>query len=245
MPKIRFLEAEWRNLIMINYEVDPEILKRYLPASTELDLWKGKALVSMVGFLFLNTKVLGIKWPYHVNFEEVNLRFYVHHFDGTQWKRGAVFISEIVPKHIIPIIANNIYNEHYQAMPMRNSSTKTNNGQTAFLYEWKLKNQWSQLGAVVTDNVQEIVKGSEEEFIFEHYWGYNRLNAHKTVEYQVEHVSWKIRPVTKFIFKADVANLYGKEFVAYLNAEPHSVFFAEGSKVAIRVAGKISANSLY
>ncbi|MGI4729679.1 MAG: YqjF family protein [Janthinobacterium lividum] len=240
MPKIRFLEAEWRNLIMINYEVDPEILKPYLPAATEFDLWQGKALVSMVGFMFLNTRVLGVKWFGHVNFEEVNLRFYVRHFDGKVWKRGAVFISEIVPKHIIPIIANNIYNEHYQAMPMRNSSAKMVNNETTFLYEWKLNNQWNQLGAVVSDQSQEIKKGSEEEFIFEHYWGYNRLNERKTVEYEVEHVSWKIREVSKFVFKADIENLYGKEFVHYLQKEPFSVFFAEGSAVAIRVAGKIS-----
>ena len=244
MPKIRFLEAEWRNLIMINYEVDPEILKPFLPAATELDLWQGKALVSMVGFMFLNTKVLGIKWPGHINFEEVNLRFYVRHFDGKVWKRGAVFISEIVPKHIIPIVANNIYNEHYQAMPMRHSSSKISNGETAFLYEWKLNKQWNQLGAMVANNPQEIKKGSEEEFIFEHYWGYNRLNEHKTVEYQVEHISWKIRPVRKFIFKADVEKLYGKAFAPYLQTKPCSVFFAEGSAVAIRVAGKISTNKM-
>ncbi|MGI4751504.1 MAG: YqjF family protein [Janthinobacterium lividum] len=241
MSETRFLKAEWRNLIMINYEVDPSILKPYLPAATKLDLWQGKALVSMVGFMFVNTKVLGIRWPGHINFEEVNLRFYVRHFDGKAWKRGAVFISEIVPKQIIPVVANNIYNEHYQAMPMRNSSLQLANGETAFLYEWKLNNHWNQLGAVVAAEQQEIQKGSEEEFIFEHYWGYNRLTERKTVEYQVEHVSWKIRPVTKFIFKADVGKLYGKEFVPFLQKEPYSVFFAEGSKVAIRVAGKISA----
>ncbi len=240
MSKTRFLTGEWRNLIMINYEVDPEILKPYLPAATKLDLWQSKALVSMVGFMFLNTRVLGIKWPGHVNFEEVNLRFYVRHFDGKVWKRGAVFISEIVPKHIIPIVANNIYNEHYQAMQMRNLTLKLDNCDTAFLYEWKLNNQWNQLGTVVGAEQQDIKKGSEEEFIFEHYWGYNRLNDRKTVEYQVEHVSWKIRPVKKFIFKADIAGLYGKEFEFYLQKEPCSVFFAEGSEVAIRVAGKIA-----
>ncbi len=240
MSKIKFLEAEWRNLIMINYVVDEEILKPYLPAATELELWQGKALVSMVGFMFLNTRVLGIKWPGHVNFEEVNLRFYVRHFDGKVWKRGAVFISEIVPKHIIPVVANNIYNEHYKAMPMRNSSAKMPDNKTAFLYEWKLNNQWNQLGAVVADTRQEIIPGSAEAFIFEHYWGYNRLTAKKTVEYQVEHVSWKIKPVLKFVFKADTEHLYGKDFVPYLQKEPYSVFFAEGSAVVIRVAGKIA-----
>ncbi len=239
MSKIRFLEAAWKNLLMVNYEVDAAILKPYLPAGTELDLWQGKALVSMVGFMFLNTKVLGIKWPFHTNFEEVNLRFYVRYFDGKIWKRGAVFISEIVPLHIIPIIANNIYNEHYQAMPMRHQFEELN-GESAFLYEWKFKNQWNKLSATVGREVASIKPGSAEEFIFEHYWGYNRINDHKTVEYQVEHVSWKTRPVTNYQFEANIAELYGADFEKYLLKEAYSVFFAEGSEVSIRVAGKIS-----
>jgi uncharacterized protein YqjF (DUF2071 family) len=240
MPKIRFLEAVWKNLLMVNYQVDPEILKTHLPAGTELDLWQGKALVSMVGFMFLNTKVLGIKWPWHVNFEEVNLRFYVRHFNGKEWKRGAVFISEIVPKHIIPIVANNLYNEHYKAMPMRHCFTAMPNQETEFLYEWKYKNNWNKLSAVVSSELKTIETDSAEAFIFEHYWGYNKLNERKTLEYQVEHVSWKIRQVKSASFKADIESLYGAEFKPYLETEPFSAFFAEGSEVAIRVAGKIS-----
>ncbi|MDB4904977.1 MAG: hypothetical protein JWQ63_4258, partial [Mucilaginibacter sp.] len=173
MGNTRFLKAEWKNLLMLNYEVDPEILKPYLPAGTVLDLWEGKTLVSMVGFMFLNTKVFGIKWPWHINFEEVNLRFYVKHFNGKEWKRGAVFISEIVPKSMIVLIANNLYKEHYRALPMRHSATPVEDNDTRFLYEWKLKGRWNKMGATVSNNLEPIQAGSAEEFIFEHYWGYN------------------------------------------------------------------------
>jgi uncharacterized protein YqjF (DUF2071 family) len=240
MPKTRFLEAEWKNLLMLNYEVDPELLKPYLPAGTELDLWQGKALVSVVGFMFLNTKALGIKWPWHINFEEVNLRFYVRQFDGKEWKRGAVFISEIVPKYLIPIIANNLYNEQYKAMPMRHSFTALANNQTKYLYEWKLKNEWNKVSAIVNNESKMMEAGSAEAFIFEHYWGYNRLNSKKTLEYQVEHPSWKVKQVNSYEFNANIKDLYGAAFEPYLKAKPFSVFFAEGSTVAIRVAGKIS-----
>jgi len=108
MGKRKFLEAQWKNLLMLNYRVDQKILEPYIPFGTVLDLWQGKALVSMVGFMFEETRVVGIKWPFHVNFEEVNLRFYVKHFDGNEWKRGAVFVSEIVPKSAIVLIANTI-----------------------------------------------------------------------------------------------------------------------------------------
>ena len=227
---------------MVNYEVDPEILKPHLPAFTEIDLWEGKALVSMVGFMFLDTKVLGIKWPWHVNFEEVNLRFYVRYFDGTKWKRGAVFISEIVPKHIIPIVANMLYNEHYKAMPMKHSVLP--NMDTTYLdYEWKYKGRWNKLGATISNSLTDMQPGSAEQFIFEHYWGYNRLNDHKTLEYTVEHVSWQIAEVSDPVFDCDIATLYGQEFEPYLNKKPYSAFFANGSEVAVRVAGKIRSQS--
>ena len=235
-----FLKAQWINLLMLNYQVDPDILKPYLPAYTELDLWQGKALVSMVGFLFNDTKVLGVKWPLHTNFEEVNLRFYVRHFDGREWKRGAVFISEIVPKSIIALIANNLYREHYSAMPMRHSIVSSTES-TRYVYEWKRKGQWNKLGATVSNQFGPIQQDSAEAFIFEHYWGYNIWNEKITMEYQVEHVSWEIAQVTNPIFEADVAGLYGAAFVPYLSVKPYSAFFAKGSEIGVRMGTKLAA----
>lgn len=151
---------------MLNYEVPPEILKPYLPPYTVLDLWEDKALVSMVGFEFLETKVMGVKWPFHVDFEEVNLRFYVKYFDGKEWRRGAVFISEIVPKSMIALIANNLYKEHYRALPMRHSQIPDCDGYTNVAYEWKLKGRWNKLGATISNRFEDIRPGSPEEFIF-------------------------------------------------------------------------------
>ena len=91
-----FLNAEWRKLILANYEIDPNILKKYIPAHTELDIWNGRCYVSLVGFMFVNTKMLGMKIPFHINFEEVNLRFYVKHKSKGEYKRGVVFIKEII-----------------------------------------------------------------------------------------------------------------------------------------------------
>ena len=64
-----FLKAEWRKLIMANYVVEKSILEKYVPFGTELDLWENTCYVSLVGFMFLNTKIKGIKIPFHINFE--------------------------------------------------------------------------------------------------------------------------------------------------------------------------------
>jgi uncharacterized protein YqjF (DUF2071 family) len=239
MGKHRFLKAKWKNLLMLNYEVDPAVLQPYLPPGTELDLWKGRALASMVGFMFLDTSVLGIKWPWHINFEEVNLRFYVRHFDGKEWKRGAVFVSEIVPRSTIVLIANNLYKEHYRALPMRHSVIPANHNCTQFSYEWKLKGQWNKLAATVSNDYKDIQSGSAEEFIFEHYWGYNGLSTIETIEYQVEHISWQVAEVKDYVFNADVVALYGEKLAPFLKREPYSAFFANGSEISVRMGEKI------
>jgi uncharacterized protein YqjF (DUF2071 family) len=235
VPKKVFLSAKWENLVMLNYEVDPAILQKHVPLYTEVDLFEGKALVSVVGFLFNNTRVFGIQWPFHTNFDEVNLRYYIRYFDGSKWKRGVGFVSEIVSKPIIATIANKLYNEHYSVAKMKHQVTETP-GTIAATYEWKkISQQWNKLSVQATNTLQPIVSGSAEEFIFEHYFGYNQLNKNTTIEYAVEHPRWEVYPVTNFTLQCDVAQLYGKEFVPFIeNVQPHSVFLAKGSDVIVR-----------
>lgn len=231
--KAIFLTAEWEYLVMLNYQIPPEILIPYLPKGTQLDLYNGKGLASVVGFLFNKTKVFGLQWPFHTNFEEVNLRFYVKRYDGNIWKRGVAFISEIVPKHIIAWMANALYNEHYSRMPMKHQAHIEND----FLqlnYEWQNKQQWNSLKVKALNRPIPIAKDSAEEFIFEHYWGYNQLNKNTLIEYGVEHPSWDVYPITYYELNADIAGLYGADFVPSLSKEPHSIMLAKGSAVTIR-----------
>src|ERR1041385_5639833 len=92
--KKRFLTAEWTNILMLNYAVDPSLLEPLVPAGSALDMFEGKTYVSLVGFEFNRTRVLGFAVPFHQNFEEVNLRFYVRR----GLKRGVVFVRELVPR---------------------------------------------------------------------------------------------------------------------------------------------------
>lgn len=228
-----FLKARWENLLMANYRVDPDVLKPYIPPGTELDHWHGDVLVSMVGFLFHDTKVFGVKWPFHTHFEEVNLRFYVRYLDGETWKRGAVFISEIVPKPLIAFFANTLFNEKYTATAMRHLNERSG-GEEKIRYQWKHRGRWNTLGAMVSTETSPIVPGSAEEFIFDHYWGYNRVSDTKTMEYAVEHPVWRISAAQDLIFDSEISSLYGPAFAPYLSAPPVSVFFARGSDVLVR-----------
>lgn len=231
MPK-KFLTAEWNNLIMANYIIDPAILKPYLPPKTELDLYHGECYVSLIGFMFEQTKMLGLRIPFHVNFEEVNLRFYVRVKDIDTWKRGAVFIKEIVPKFAITMVANTLYREKYITLPMKHYY-RENTNEIQLGYHWKYKGNWNKLEAITELNNSPMIAGSKEEFIAEHYWGYSKYNADTTFEYAVEHPSWLIHKVKSFTIACNFEKLYGNEFAFLDNAKPDTVFMAQGSPIAI------------
>jgi uncharacterized protein YqjF (DUF2071 family) len=237
--KAVFLRAAWHYLIMANYAVEPSVLEPLLPARTVLDFYQGKTYVSIVGFRFLNTRVLGIPFPFHRNFTEVNLRFYVRHqAEDGQWRRGTVFVSELVPKPMVAFLANTLYREQYGYAPMRYAIRHTAEDLQVH-YRWKKHQQWHHLYARAQPNSQPMQTGSMEEFIAEHYWGYNRFSAKYTMEYAVEHPRWQYYPVTDFGIKADVDQLYGRAFTPFLQ-HPASVFILHGSDILIRQGSKLS-----
>ena len=217
---------------MVNYAIDPKILQKYLPPNTELDFWEGKCYVSLIGFMFLNTKVKGFKFPFHVNFEEVNLRFYVkRNVEGKSIRRGVVFIREIVPKHLLTFIANKLYKEHYVTMPMQHEWKEENDG-LRISYEWK-KEKWYSCQVRASSNLKSILPGSEEEFITEHYWGYSKLSESKTLEYRVNHPRWEVYPIQSYAVDVDFGALYGEDFGFLNHQKPESVILAEGSQIQV------------
>lgn len=217
---------------MANYSVDKKILEKYLPYKTEMDLWNGICYVSLVGFMFKDTKVKGLKIPFHTNFEEVNLRFYVRYMEHGVWKRGVVFIKEIVPKPALTIVANAIYNENYETMPMSHSWTSIGDNLTVE-YKWK-KERWNSLKVIADTTSSPIPNNSEEEFITEHYWGYTRVSKKKTAEYGVEHPKWEVYRIKDFSIDVDFANVYGHDFGFLKLEKPKSVFLAEGSEIKVK-----------
>jgi uncharacterized protein YqjF (DUF2071 family) len=231
-----FLTGQWKHLVMLNYEVDAALLRPRVPRGTELDMWQGKTMVSVVGFMFLETCVLGLKIPFHVRFEEVNLRFYVRRKADEGWRRGVVFIKEIVPRRAIAVAARLFYNENYIARPMRHrvELNEATAGRGVVEYGWQSAGRWHQLRAVTKGAARALADGSEAEFITEHYWGYAAQRDGGTVEYRVEHPRWLVWDVAEHDFDCDVRALYGAEFVEGLSAPPTSAFVAEGSAITVR-----------
>jgi uncharacterized protein YqjF (DUF2071 family) len=227
----RFLTANWRYLAMLNFVVDPTILTPLTPPGTELDFENGETFVSMVGFLFLDTRLLGVPIPLHRDFEEVNLRFYVRRKSADTWLRGVVFIRELVPRRAISLVARAFYGEHYFALPMKHD-IKHVDLRLNVEYSWRRGKRWESLKMSAPGEPQSISAGSHAEFITEHYWGFTSVRAGCS-EYRVEHPRWKIWNATSFEFNADVATLYGEQFAETLNRPPRSAFIAEGSSIEV------------
>lgn len=120
--------------------------------------------------MFKYTKLLGIKIPFHTNFEEVNLRFYVKCKSGDTWKHGVLFIKEIVPKSTITFISNTVYKENNETREMKHEWLLEKENKS-ISYEWKTESGWQSLSVIAEAKNSIIPENPLTEFIAEHYWG--------------------------------------------------------------------------
>lgn len=226
-----FLTANWRYLAMLNYVVDPTLIAPLVPPGTEIDFENGETFLSVVGFLFQDTRLLGLPVPLHRDFEEVNLRFYVRKKSADTWRRGVVFIRELVPRRAIALVARTFYGENYVALPMKHQIDHVD-PRLSVEYSWRRGRKWELLKMSATGEAQTIPAGSHAEFITEHYWGYTCVKAGCS-EYRVEHSRWKVWNASSFELSAEIASLYGEQFVEPLSATPRSAFIADGSPIQV------------
>jgi uncharacterized protein len=235
-----FLSAEWRYLAMLNYRVAPEMLLPYVPAGTELDQWNGATFASVVGFLFANTRVLGVPIPLHRTFEEVNLRIYVRRDEGRETRRGVTFIREIVPRRAVALVARAMYNEPYRALAMRHH-IRSGATDPAVDYEWKGSAGWSGVHLSAAGAAEPIRAGSQEAFIAEHDWGYTTQRDGSTIEYEVHHPKWNAWPARTARLAGNVADVYPPPFASILSRDPDSAFLADGSAVTVHMPRRIDS----
>jgi uncharacterized protein YqjF (DUF2071 family) len=227
-----FLKAKWEHLIMANYEITPACLLPYLPNGVELDYFQGKAYVSLVGFLFKDTSIFNVPIPFFGTFEEVNLRFYVVRKIGNEYRRGVVFINETVPNKIVAWVANKLYKEHYTSIPTKHNWVLKGDLKE-IQYQWKVQSKWNGIQVNASASSHKMVTGSIEEYIFEHYYGYTKVDDIQSIEYKINHPSWMINDIHDYKIECDFAAFYGNEFSVLNSAKPHSVMLAEGSGISV------------
>jgi uncharacterized protein YqjF (DUF2071 family) len=244
-----FLTARWRYLAMLNWRVDPALLAPLVPRGTVLDAWEGHTYLSVVGFLFLGTRLLGVPVPFHRDFEEVNLRFYVRRVSDGELRRAVVFIKELVPLPSIASVARLTYNEPYEARSMRHNIEPGVGGAFDVApriveYAWREREGWGRLAVQPTGPLMELEPASEAEFITEHYWGYTRQRDGGTIEYEVKHPRWRVWSAESAVLDGDIDELYGPTFAEALRDPPTSAFLAEGSAVSVHLPRRIDVGEV-
>jgi uncharacterized protein YqjF (DUF2071 family) len=225
-----FLTAEWNNLLMLNYAVDPSMLLPHVPSGARLDTFDGTTYISLVGFEFNNMRIAGIAVPFHSAFEEVNLRFYVRHGD----RRGVVFIRELVPKFAVAVIARSAYGEKYSRVPMTHRiHYRLDRDVVEAEYSWGSGPGLCSMRVETESAAYLPAEGSLGQFITEHYWGYAAQRGGGTLEYEVQHPQWQVREAGTAILNGDATQYYGAELGRAVMRKPHSAFLAEGSGVTV------------
>lgn len=232
------LAAAWRRLVMLNFEVDPAALAPLVPRGTELDDFEGATYASIVGFMFLDSRLFGLPIPFHHSFEEVNLRFYVRRRADDGWRRAVVFVRELAPKRCVSWVARTFYGEHYVTVPMAHGMDEHETDADApprrVEYAWIHRCRPGRVVATCdADAWTTPAAGSLAEFIVEHYWAYTALPRGRTREYRVAHPRWHVAPAASASFSANVANLYVGAFAPFLSKPPASALLVDGSPVRV------------
>ncbi len=230
-----FLSMYWRNLVLANYRVPPDLLLPYVPPGSELDT-PGDApdlhLLSLVAFSFEQTRAYGAALPTAQHFPEVNLRFYVRKGE----KRATVFLREYVPVPLIVLGARLLYHQPYHLATIAHQVRWQE--ETVRVYtRFKHRQHVGEI-ALEARNAPEIPPAdSQEHFLKEHYWGFDRSPSGTSFRYYVEHPVWRIFPVTSARVTINPGALLGGLWQSIdWDAALHSVLFAEGSHATIHEA---------
>ncbi len=218
---------------MANYAVPASILIPYLPHGQELDFFKGQTYVSLVGFMFKDTRIFNIPIPTFGTFEEINLRFYVTQKAGNQINRGVVFINETIPYTLVAMVANLLYKEHYVTVPTKHG-WEIDETEKRIDYQWKKQNRWNRIYVRSDTTKSEMKSGSLESFIYEHYYGFTKINDRQTEQYKIEHPSWQINTILESKIECDFSSMYGQDFAFLNHQQPNSIMMAEGSEIAVK-----------
>lgn len=228
-----FMTGNWENLIMSTFEVNENILKPYLPKDSELDLYNGKVLMSMVAFTFSKVKFFGFKVPFHQKFGQINFRFYVK--SKVNNTKGVVFIKEFAPKPLIAYVANVFYNEPYFFKKIGLNKANNNN---VFTIKYTYKNL--KIEATSKQQIQKLEQNSMNQFVVDRYIAYIKSYNKETIQYKINHKPWNLFKTESININKNVLTLLPKKFK---EAKYISSCFVDGSYITVQKGISQSKNN--
>ncbi len=234
MPR-PFLTARWSNLLLVNYRVPEALLLPHVPPGSELDTpddQPGLHLLSLVAFHFSQTHVLGLPLPTAQRFPEVNLRFYVRRGE----RRATVFLREFVPVPLVALGARLLYHQPYLLATIWHQA-RVYPERIELYTRFKHRRHTGELRVRARNEPAIPAPDSQEHFLKEHYWGFDRRPSGESFRYRVDHPVWRTFPVEAAQVTWDPGALLGPPWQEVdWPAAQHSVLVAEGSDVVLHGA---------
>ena len=231
-PAPAFLTAEWLHVLGVTYAVDAALLEPHLPSGAQIDVLEGSPRVSIVAFVFRRTRLRGVPIPLHVNFGEINLRFYVRLHD----RRAVVFIREFVSRPAISVIAKLTYNEPYRTIRMRDEVLGPDEQGLVGVRHRFGRGLGNRLEAWADPEPVVPAEDSPDYWLTHHDLGVGRDRSGRARSYEVDHPVWALHAVRSLVVEVDFGALYGAQWAFLSDAEPSHVTLAEGSGVSITPA---------
>lgn len=233
-----FLTANWNYIVMCNFQCDPEMLMPYLPAGCELATFEGEHYISLVAFQFHNTTIFSLPVPFHRNFNEVNLRFYVKHVhpETGELERGVVFIKEFVTSPLVALTARTFFKENYHTAMVSSEivfAPEAVDEPQEVSYSWHNRRGEACVAVQTRGGRVDLSTSTEAAFFSEHYLGFTRKSANETLSYRVRHEPWDFWQLSKFEITGNWEEFYNTEFSRVLSEKPRSVFLFDGSPVTV------------
>jgi hypothetical protein len=236
-----FITAHWSDIAVINYEADPQLLRRFLPAGLELARYSDHHLLSLVSFRYRDTRMGGVRVPFYGQFIELYLGFFAQHERRNEIHRGWVFIKKIVPGRVIAATGRILYNEEYIRRPMRELIEHgTQQRPYRVRYEWKDGGSWHGLEVRASAlNPQSPAEGSVEHYVTQNYGAFAKTKRGGTIEFPADHPTWDVWPSEYASLDGDAERIFDADIAGVLKAPHHSAFIASGSHVSLGKATSI------
>ena len=228
--------AGFSELVALNFQIDPRLLKRHVPKGLELRFFEGETYVSLVAMVLRRVKAWGIPVPFAGGFGEMNLRFYVRRKDGDGYQHGACFLKDYVSGAAGAWILGSVFKGDFGRLKIKhnNSGFKSDDPEVVpkVDYRWTVGSNTNRIRIVARKKLTRILPNSKVGFILDNSNEYGR-HGRKTLEYRAQHPRWTIWDAAQANFTCDVKTLFGEEFVKPLSRRPASVFVSGGSNVKI------------
>ena len=223
----------WRDLTMLHWPVDPELVAPLLPAGTTPDVLDGCTYVGLVPFVMAGVRVPGAApLPWLSAFAETNVRLYAVDASG---RRGVVFRSLEAARLLPVLVARGSY-----GLPYFWARMAVRHGPRTVAYE--TSRRWPGprgAGGLVRVEVGERVAADEVALFLTARWGlYSRFQnfpvqggqsqGGRTVWAPVDHGPWPLHRARLLELRDDLVEAAGLA----VHGSPH-VLWSPGVDVRI------------